>query len=209
MTRSYAPKYATVTDEQYVAFTNPAINDWVRGGSHGSLFRHQIEKMNSMYSLPMPVRPSLDHLVDNKGQPEHASVRLSNFLITLQKEFDEGTDLQIALQKYEDWLTSYQGSEMDEEQYDRYEAERQGRKLELLTDLADWFTDIEVYVRSEAMKFGIPQETIKTIVQASNYSKLGADGEVVKNEQGKVEKGPLFQKPEPYIQWALAAAMKN
>ena len=71
-------------------------------------------------------------------------------------------------------------------------------ELELLTDLADWLGDIQVYCASEMARYGIPLNETLAIIMASNFSKMGADGKPIIKD-GKVQKGPGYWKPEPQI----------
>lgn len=77
--------------------------------------------------------------------------------------------------------------------------------LEALTMLADLLGDIQVYCASEMSKFGLPLDEVLGIIMQSNFSKLGADGNPIYDERGKVQKGPNYWKPEPKIQALLAA----
>lgn len=71
-----------------------------------------------------------------------------------------------------------------------------------IADLADWLGDIIVYCTSEAYRHGIPLEQVLSIIMESNASKLGADGRPI-IENGKVQKGPGYWKPEPRIRKLL------
>lgn len=71
-----------------------------------------------------------------------------------------------------------------------------------IADLADWLGDIIVYCTSEACRHGIPLEQVLSIIMESNASKLGADGKPI-IENGKVQKGPGYWKPEPRIRKLL------
>ena len=73
------------------------------------------------------------------------------------------------------------------------------KKIELLTQLADWLGDMTVYITSEAAKHGINLEETLKIIMESNFSKLGGDGNPMYDERGKVMKGPNYWKPEPRI----------
>ena len=85
------------------------------------------------------------------------------------------------------------------EKYNRSKNFTKEQEIELLTELADWFGDMVVYITSEATKHGIDlDETLKIIMQ-SNFSKLGKDGKPIYDERGKVMKGPNYWKPEPKI----------
>jgi predicted HAD superfamily Cof-like phosphohydrolase len=108
------------------------------------------------------------------GEVGNPVSRILGFTKTLRDEIDEGADI---IAKIHEGATD----------------------LEVLTDLADWFNDIVVYALSEAAKYGIPSEQVLGIIMDSNFSKKQADGSVLKDEHGKVIKGPAFWKPEPQI----------
>jgi predicted HAD superfamily Cof-like phosphohydrolase len=72
-------------------------------------------------------------------------------------------------------------------------------RAEVLTALADLMGDIMVYCASEMRRFNLPTQQVLDIIMQSNLSKLGADGLPIKNEFGKVMKGPGYWKPEPKI----------
>lgn len=74
-------------------------------------------------------------------------------------------------------------------------------------DLADWLGDIIVYCTNEAYRHGIPIELVLSIIMDSNMSKLGADGKAI-IENGKVQKGPGYWKPEPKIRDLFAEEKK-
>jgi predicted HAD superfamily Cof-like phosphohydrolase len=100
--------------------------------------------------------------------------RILSFTKTLRDELDEGLDI---IEKI-----NAGASEAD-----------------VLTDLADWLNDIVVYALSESAKYGIPSEQVLNVIMDSNFSKKQADGSVLKDGHGKVQKGPNFYKPEPQI----------
>jgi predicted HAD superfamily Cof-like phosphohydrolase len=79
-------------------------------------------------------------------------------------------------------------------------------ELEVLTMLADLLGDIQVYCASEMAKFGLPLDQVLGIIMQSNLSKLGADGQPIYDERGKVQKGPNYWKPEPAISALLKTA---
>lgn len=136
-----------------------------------------IQKMNAMYKLPIKSAPSLDF----EGQT--TLQRFDGFVKTLQKEMDEAPDVRGFMAKYE----ATEGSDRD------------AARIEALTHLSDWFADIMVYVMSESLKFGIPVFDIFNMVMQSNFTKLGADGKPIYDENGKFLKGPNFVPPEAMI----------
>lgn len=177
------------------------------------LFPWHIVKMNTMYSLPINETPTLE------GLNESPVTRLAGFLKTLRNEVDEGLDIQAYL-IVRDMLN--QGHAVTSEVVNEVLAklkivDDQAAKLEslimtlvqqgdadefdrqVLVALADWFGDMVVYIRSEALKFGIPLESVLACIMGSNFTKLGEDGEPIKDANGKVLKGPNFLPPERHI----------
>jgi hypothetical protein len=77
-----------------------------------------------------------------------------------------------------------------------------------LVDLADWLGDIMIYCATEARRHGLPMAQILDVIMESNFSKLGADGEPIYDERGKVMKGPNYWKPEPKIGAIIEEAMQ-
>ncbi len=66
--------------------------------------------------------------------------------------------------------------------------------------MADLLADIIVYCASEALRWNIPIAGVLSVVMASNFSKLGEDGQPIKDpDTGKFLKGPRYWKPEPQI----------
>lgn len=76
--------------------------------------------------------------------------------------------------------------------------------LDLLTMLADWLGDIQVYAASEMVRHGLPIEPVLDIIMDSNDSKLDEHGNPIVKD-GKVQKGPNYWKPEPKIRQHLQA----
>lgn len=75
-----------------------------------------------------------------------------------------------------------------------------------LVALADLIGDVIVYCRSEACRWGIPIDEVLTAIMVSNESKLGANGEVIKDERGKFLKGPNYIPPEEMIAEIIRAS---
>ena len=75
--------------------------------------------------------------------------------------------------------------------------------------MADWLGDLIIYCHTMAARIGLPTKEILDIIMQSNFSKLGADGEPIYDERGKVEKGPGYWKPEPSIKKLLVGNGKG
>jgi len=211
--------------QEYSAIVNSSAEEFAATGLDiNQLFMWQIYKMNSMYDLPINSQPSLDNLGESPLQ------RMQGFMKTLQKEMAEGAEI-LALLKFREYYVdadlSHPGfltenlvlqgldeknakdvaekvvsltNDMDED-LDGYEALSRA----ILVMIADWLNDMTVYNRSEALKYGIPSESVLACIMGSNFTKLGADGLPIKDENGKVQKGPNFQAPEA----AICATMFN
>jgi len=65
-----------------------------------------------------------------------------------------------------------------------------------MVEIADALTDILYVVYGAGHTFGIDLDECFTEVHASNMSKLDEDGTPIKNENGKVMKGPGFFAPD-------------
>ena len=64
-----------------------------------------------------------------------------------------------------------------------------------LLEVADALTDILYVTYGAGHAFGIDLDSCFEEVQNSNMSKLGNDGKPIRNEAGKVMKGPNYFKP--------------
>ena len=65
-----------------------------------------------------------------------------------------------------------------------------------LLEVADALTDILYVTYGAGHAFGIDLDRCFEEVQNSNMSKLGEDGKPIRNEAGKVMKGPNYYKPD-------------
>lgn len=63
-------------------------------------------------------------------------------------------------------------------------------------ETADALGDLVYVVYGMALEMGIPMADVLAEIQASNMSKLGADGKPIYREDGKVLKGPNFFDPD-------------
>lgn len=150
----------------------------------------QIEKFNKMYKLPLAKLPTTKEL----GVP--LVQRLESLKVILNKEVAELDDIILKAKAYSDggYYVKKDG-----------DFPRSIDELEVLTDVADLLVDLQVYAQSEMLKFGLPNGTVFALVMNSNFSKLGADGQPIYDEHGKVQKGPGYWKPEPQIRNLLSA----
>ncbi|MDY2941620.1 MAG: nucleoside triphosphate pyrophosphohydrolase family protein [Varibaculum sp.] len=72
-----------------------------------------------------------------------------------------------------------------------------------VVEAADALADLTYVVYGMALESGISLPAVLEQVQASNMSKLGADGKPIYREDGKVLKGPNFFQPD------IARALKQ
>ena len=137
-----------------------------------SKFQESIVKFNKMYGLPTPPVPVISR--EQFPDPMMLIDRLAKFKLILLEEIDEVHALQVSIN-------------------------RGASEIDILTELADWLGDLQVYCASEMAKFGLDNDQVLDIIMQSNASKLGEDGKPITDERGKVLKGPGYWKPEPMI----------
>ncbi|QBX06514.1 hypothetical protein H1O16_gp101 [Burkholderia phage BcepSaruman] len=145
------------------------------------VFREWVKKKQK------PTHEQLVALSEKVGVP---GARISNLVALMQKAMQPTIALD-ANTVYEDPERLFHENVM------------QNIDEEALVMIADWLGDMNVYNRSEALKFGIPLEEVLHCIMGSNFTKLNPDGTVTKNEHGKVLKGPNFRAPEEHIRATL------
>lgn len=156
-------------------------------------FESAIIQMNGMYELPRENSPTLMHL------------RHEAFMRVLGKEMAEGEDIANKWGAYSQCIaegvpfTKEDGTTLNEEEM----------RVDLLTDMADWLGDMTVYIFSEALKLGLDMNRALSAIMASNETKLGECGEVLKDADGKFLKGPNYIKPEPTIKFGIENSRKR
>jgi hypothetical protein len=159
-------------------------------------FKFNIARMHDIYRLPKNTEPTLDPLLLG----EDPVIRLTKFQKTLVdevSEFDVADEGKLSIKNK---LQAYK--EMYETNSTPYEIE--SARQDCLTDIADWLSDVIVYCRSEAMKFGIPLEDTLDAVMGSNFTKLPSDGVPIYDSNGKFLKDlSNFIPPEPAIKTIL------
>lgn len=141
-----------------------------------STFTSHVEEFNKLYSLPVNKLPTIPFAKSAElgSVKEQLINRLRRFADILTEEVTEVTQI-----------------------IDKVEAG--DSPSEVLTDIADWLGDIQIYCASEMLKFGLDNDMVLDIIMASNMSKLGADGLPVYDARGKVLKGPGYWPPESQI----------
>lgn len=157
-------------------------------------FDSKILYMNGMYKLPIAPYPStiqvvVDHSYKNPSwimdPTEAVAKRLSAFQDILAEECRE--------------IQEVPGFDKDDN----------STEISTLTNLADLLGDIVIFCFSEAAKFGIPLSEVLSIIMDSNFSKLGADGQPIYDDRGKVQKGPFYWKPEEKIKALLEGYIRD
>lgn len=150
-----------------------------------STFDEDIKLFNAMYLLPTLSSPGIPFVGDSeKSARIKLMERLAGFKDILKEELDEVDEI----------IRKAGAGDPPEE---------------ILTALADWLGDIQVYCASEMRKFGLDNSVVLSIIMASNRSKLGRDGKPLYDARGKVMKGPDFFPPEPEIRRYIAAAVRQ
>lgn len=147
-------------------------------------FNEDIIKMNKMFDLP--VRQSIEPDKD-------LATKLYQLHNTLTDEVNELLDITAILDEPEFSDTMGKSAKYPIVTIDHY------------VSLADLLGDMIVYCASEANKHGIYLPEVLQAIMESQWSKLGANGEVIKDENGKFLKGENYQPPEPMIKKLLQA----
>lgn len=70
-----------------------------------------------------------------------------------------------------------------------------GEPIDNKADLLKELADLQYVISGFAVVFGLPLSTAFNRVHKSNLSKLGVDGKPLKRGDGKILKGPNYQKP--------------
>jgi len=147
-----------------------------------------IKAFNKLYRLPMSDTPALIN-----GSSISTIERLEAFKKTLLDEISEVDDIINKLRYRE-------AHDIPMSQEDT---------VNILADIADWLGDIQIYCKSELLKFGLDDELVFSIIMSSNMSKLGDDGAPLYDEHGKVLKGPRYWPPEPQLRRYIQAAIRT
>lgn len=189
-----------------------------------AFFPWSILKQNLMYELPVAVEPTFDMITEGLTKRTEGFMRTlgdelseGNEILALERVLiacgnGEGKELLSNVDKTTESLMSIGGVASKEaaakmaKAYHDY-ADEQDENLSYaevlkqwaLVSRADWLGDLTVYIRSEALKYGIPLEAVQNIIMNSNFTKLGEDGQPLKNADGKFLKGPNFIPPENHI----------
>lgn len=187
-------------------------------GLHPSqYYMWSIRRMNQMYSLPINTEPSLDNLGESPVK------RMVGFLKTLRDEMDEGLEILALLMVREMrddgesvtpeviakivqsvGIKDATRAQKTISQIQKLLGEdRQSYSEDVLVSLADWLGDMRVYIDSESLKYGILLSPVLACIMGSNFTKLNSEGDVIKDANGKVQKGPNFTPPEEAIRAVL------
>jgi predicted HAD superfamily Cof-like phosphohydrolase len=164
-------------------------------------FESKILFFNGMYKLPVAAYPSTQYVIEHEAKrapiegangKDYLLRRLSDFKKILSDEVEEVE--HIVQQIKIGFVIDAKTGKITDVPY---------TEIKFLTDMADWLTDLQVYQASEMAKYGIPVKESQNIVMSSNFSKLGSDGKPIYDGNGKVQKGPMYWKPEPQLEAML------
>lgn len=204
--------------QEFHRIVGSLAHEFEETGLHPSqYYMWAIKRMNTMYNLPINTTPSLDNLGESPVK------RMAGFLKTLRDEMDEGLELLalLMIREMRDEGTNVtpevvaqvlQGVGIkDAARAKKTMAliqrllgeDREGYSQEVLVGIADWFGDMKVYIDSESLKYGIMLGPVLACIMGSNFTKLNDRGEVIKDANGKVQKGPNFAPPEDAIRAVL------
>jgi len=181
-----------------MTYKNLTASDLARvlDGTSPHSFKFNIARMHDIYRLPKNTEPTLE-------VGEDPVKRLDGFFKTIQDEVleyntrdsknPEKLSIREKLLAYQEMLVDSNASPEEIEE----------ARQDVLTDIADWLGDLTVYIRSEAMKFGLPLEDVLDAIMGSNFTKVGP-GEPKYDANGKVQKDmAYFVPPENAIKTIL------
>jgi len=144
-------------------------------------FQEDIVRMNTIFELPIKQSIEID---------KDLATKLYKLHTTLTDEVNELLDITEVLDKTE---------------YVNGEPYYPSVNIDHYVSLADLLGDIIVYCASEAVKHGIYLPEVLQAIMDSQWSKLGTNGEVIKDANGKFLKGANYQPPEEAIKKLLQA----
>ena len=145
-------------------------------------FLNLIRAMNDMCELPVNNIPATDM---------NMAEQLQNFKKIMMDEIAEIDDIILNPEHAANIRSKMAAGDIDDTVLDAHVA------------LADLLADIVVYCFSESIKHGIYLPAVLHHVMVSNFSKLGADGQPIKDGNGKFLKGPNYVPPEKAIKTFL------
>ena len=147
---------------------------------------HRVGEFHRCFSLPVESRPVV---------PDDRTVRLR--LALLLEEFHELAEAtcQSPNAAQQAFLNTLEAAREQLEGLSHFDVD--------LVGVADALTDINYVTYGAGHTFGIDLNATCEEVHRSNMSKLGADGKPVKDERGKVLKGPDYSPPS--LEGVLAA----
>lgn len=151
-------------------------------------FNEDIVKMNKMFDLPVKQSIELD---------KNLATKLYKLHNTLTDEVNELLDITKVLDK--PLITENVNTG------EIFKIAHPPVTIDHYVALADLLGDMIVYCASEANKHGIHLPDVLRAIMRSQWSKLGANGEVIKDENGKFLKGENYQPPEEAIKMLLQA----
>lgn len=208
---------------EYQALVGSTAAEFAETGLDINLFfPWAIRKQNSIYELPINLAPTLAEA----DLGESPIKRMQGFMKTLEKEMKEGQEILFMLEQlkiavaieafhdkaFDDAATEYgiDAKKIVELNTTFFNAWTLGGEeevnREILVMISDWLGDMQVYNRSEALKYGIPLESVLMVIMGSNFTKLDEDGAPIKDANGKFLKGPNFIPPERHIYATLFGA---
>ncbi len=138
-----------------------------------SQFTKDIRKFNEMYGLPVNDSPCIPFKASvDKGTARHQLLeRLIQFKKILIDEVNEVDEI-----------------------YSKVVAGEE--PLEVLTDMADWLGDLQIFCASEMLKFGLDNEMVLSVIMSGSALMI----------DGKLQKGPNYWKPEPKLKRLIQAS---
>lgn len=183
----------------------------MRSLTQGSDMNLMVKAFHMMYDLPIipPYRAKMDFGHISKERLAMRFGLIAEEFMELCEAMDIRADINFF---YKDEEGDYKaageriltGPDHDNLTEDEHSAIVRERCVEAITetderslpDIADATFDMKYVLIGFEYEIGIDPQFCAEEGQASNMSKLGLDGEVIKREDGKVLKGPMFFRPD-------------
>lgn len=156
-------------------------------------FQDRIRRMNEIFEIDL-----------NDAPVNLGSVRLKQFKSILAEELEEIDSLIRRLERVEERCETT-GMTLSNIVENGVLADDAAEILETMVGFADLLADLNVYVASESVRWGLPHTRVLHAVMDSQDSKL-VDGKPIKDERNKFMKGPNYQPPEMAIRKILQEA---
>ncbi len=157
--------------------------------NHSLPIQQRIEVMNRTFNLPTNTPHQAFNLTPAPAPCEYfadqGNERIRQLITVLNEEIEEGYEIT-----YNTFDPTQHPTPLTRQQ-----------RINRMVQIADWLADLNVYIRSEATRWGIDLDAVTHIVLDSQESKLDpvTRQPIYAPDGSKFIKGPNYQPPEPQL----------